>query len=175
MNKESIRKQLKLNRQSLSKNECTVKSQRICRCLAMMDWSTIRTLHHYEPLLQLNEANINSFITLLHTDYPKLELYTSRNFNGTWEIVTRLGNRVSKIPQFDAVIIPALGFDSRLNRIGYGGGYYDKFLATQTTAQKIGVCFEIGKLKHIPTEPYDIALDLIVTEAKVYEPQMTPD
>jgi len=61
-----------------------------------------------------------------------------------------------------------LGFDKTLNRIGYGGGYYDKFLANQPDAQKIGVCFEQGKVEHIPAEPHDIPLDIIITEEKVY-------
>ena len=62
-----------------------------------------------------------------------------------------------------------LGFNSKaLHRIGYGGGYYDKFLATQPQAQKIGVCFEQGKLAQIPAELHDIPLDVIITENHIY-------
>ena len=62
-----------------------------------------------------------------------------------------------------------LGFDPKtLHRIGYGGGYYDQFLATQPQAQKIGVCFDHGKTENIPTEPHDIPLDVIVTEENIY-------
>jgi 5,10-methenyltetrahydrofolate synthetase len=62
-----------------------------------------------------------------------------------------------------------LGFDPKtLHRIGYGGGYYDKFLAGQPEAKKVGVCYEAGKTGQIPMESHDIALDMVVTENQVY-------
>lgn len=67
--------------------------------------------------------------------------------------------------EFDLILVPMLGFDDQLQRIGYGGGYYDKFLATQPHASKIGVCFELGRLDQpIPAEPHDIPLERVVTE-----------
>jgi 5-formyltetrahydrofolate cyclo-ligase len=69
---------------------------------------------------------------------------------------------------FDVVIVPMLGFDNDLQRIGYGGGYYDKFLAGQGGAKKIGVCFTLGLISKVPSEPHDIKLDTIVTENKIY-------
>jgi 5-formyltetrahydrofolate cyclo-ligase len=61
-----------------------------------------------------------------------------------------------------------LAFDTSLQRIGYGGGYYDRFLATQPQARKVGVCFELGKVQYVRSEPHDIPLDSIVTERRVY-------
>jgi 5-formyltetrahydrofolate cyclo-ligase len=63
-----------------------------------------------------------------------------------------------------------LGFDASLHRIGYGGGYYDRFLADQPKAKKIGVCYEVSKVGKIPAEPHDVPLDFIVSESHTYTP-----
>ena len=63
-----------------------------------------------------------------------------------------------------------LGFDKTGHRLGYGGGFYDKFLASQKKALIIGLCYEFGHIKtDIPHEPHDIPLQQIVTEKKVYK------
>ncbi len=80
-----------------------------------------------------------------------------------------IGTHGGELPeQFDVIIVPMLGFDPKtMHRIGYGGGFYDKFLATQPHAKKIGVCFDLGKVDHIETEAHDVPLDLIITETVV--------
>ncbi|HEY5441911.1 MAG TPA: 5-formyltetrahydrofolate cyclo-ligase, partial [Candidatus Saccharimonadales bacterium] len=71
--------------------------------------------------------------------------------------------------KFDVILVPMLGFDpATLHRIGYGGGYYDKFLAGQPQAKKIGVCFEQAKVKNFTPESYDVPLNVIVTEQAIY-------
>jgi 5-formyltetrahydrofolate cyclo-ligase len=72
-----------------------------------------------------------------------------------------------KIPKkkFDLIIVPVLAFDSSNNRLGWGGGFYDRFLAQQPRAKKIGVCYQNGFVKGgLPQEPHDISLDQIITE-----------
>lgn len=69
----------------------------------------------------------------------------------------------------DIVILPLLGFDSKLCRIGYGGGFYDRTLAGNSKVIKIGVAFEFMKVDCIPTDNYDIALDYVVTETHIYK------
>lgn len=66
------------------------------------------------------------------------------------------------------MIIPLLGFDAALNRIGYGGGYYDRTLQGLKHAIKIGVAFEFMKVERIPIDRTDIRLDFVVTESKIY-------
>ncbi|OCN05215.1 hypothetical protein A4S06_02190 [Erysipelotrichaceae bacterium MTC7] len=67
----------------------------------------------------------------------------------------------------EVIIVPLVGFDANLNRLGQGGGYYDVYLK-KTNALKIGVGFEAQKVADIPTEAFDVPLDYIVSEAKVY-------
>ena len=66
----------------------------------------------------------------------------------------------------EIVLVPLLAFDIQLNRLGYGGGFYDRTLTNQQI--KIGVAFECMRVECVPTEPHDIRLDYIVTESGVY-------
>ena len=70
----------------------------------------------------------------------------------------------------DATIVPMLAFNDELCRLGYGGGYYDKFLANCDT-EKIGVAFDEQKTTDLEAESYDIALDAIVTQSKIFRRQ----
>ena len=68
----------------------------------------------------------------------------------------------------DIVIMPLLGFDKTGTRLGYGGGYYDRTLASMKKKPKlIGLAFAAQELDRIPREAHDVPLDAIVTEAGV--------
>jgi 5-formyltetrahydrofolate cyclo-ligase len=161
--KAELRTSLKRARLELTDAEHTLKSRAISEKLKeVIDWEEVKTLHYFEPLLELLEPDISSFISFLEDNYPDLALFTPRLIGENWQLVAA---REDAIPEnFDVVIVPMLGFDSTLNRIGYGGGYYDKFLSEQKQSRKIGVCFALGQVEKIPTEDHDIALDLLVTE-----------
>jgi len=64
----------------------------------------------------------------------------------------------------DVIILPMLGFDRTGGRIGYGAGYYDRFLSKNPGLVKIGVAFGCQEIEAIPTDENDIRMDLIVTE-----------
>lgn len=67
------------------------------------------------------------------------------------------------------VVVPVVAFDKAGNRIGYGKGYYDRFLAN-TRAMTMGLAFECQRSESIPTESHDIALSCIATEQRWYIP-----
>ena len=66
---------------------------------------------------------------------------------------------------FDLVIVPGLAFDHRGNRIGFGGGFYDRFLSGLDAA-RVGVAYEFQLGETLPTEPHDVGLDWLVTESQ---------
>jgi hypothetical protein len=66
----------------------------------------------------------------------------------------------------DWIIVPGVAFDKKLNRLGRGKGYYDKLLV-QTSATKIGICYELQLFDEIPAEPHDIKMDFIITENNI--------
>ncbi len=72
----------------------------------------------------------------------------------------------------DVVIMPLVAFDSNLNRIGMGGGYYDKtFSFRQNNTKKprlIGIAHDLQRVEPIEPQPWDIPMDMVVTEKAVY-------
>ena len=68
----------------------------------------------------------------------------------------------------DLILMPLLGFDKAGTRLGYGGGYYDRTLATLThKPMLVGLAFAAQQLDHIPAESHDVPLDAVVTEEGV--------
>ncbi len=64
----------------------------------------------------------------------------------------------------DIVFVPLVAWDRRLNRLGYGGGYYDRTLAALAQAVAVGVGFASQEVAAVPVGPYDVPLDAMVTE-----------
>lgn len=71
----------------------------------------------------------------------------------------------------DLVVVPGLAFDRRGQRIGRGGGYYDRFLA-QVQTVKIGLCYDELVLDCIPGEPHDVPVDMVVAETAIYQEEI---
>lgn len=59
----------------------------------------------------------------------------------------------------DLVIVPGLAFDADRYRVGYGGAYYDTFLAKYPNAYKVGIFYPFQKVEHVPREGHDLQLD----------------
>ena len=65
----------------------------------------------------------------------------------------------------DLIIVPGIAFDQNLNRIGYGKGFYDKFLTSiKKNVLKVGVCYDFQLYDKIQSDPDDVKMDLIITE-----------
>ena len=70
----------------------------------------------------------------------------------------------------DLIFVPLVGFDTDLNRLGYGGGFYDRYFDKNLKLKKIikiGLAFSFQKIKKIPINKFDIKLDRIITEKKI--------
>jgi len=70
----------------------------------------------------------------------------------------------------DILLVPLVGFDNDLNRLGYGGGFYDRYIEKIEKIKKvikIGLAFSYQKLKRVPTNQHDKKLDFIITEKEI--------
>lgn len=81
-------------------------------------------------------------------------------------------DREVALSDIDLVIIPGAGFDLKGNRLGYGGGYYDKLLSLATNPQSptpllVALAFEEQIIEEIPSEPHDIKMDMIITDTRL--------
>ena len=77
-----------------------------------------------------------------------------------------------KIIYPDILLIPLVAFDDNLNRLGYGGGFYDRYINKIEEVKKIikiGLAFSYQKIKKVPINQYDKKLDFIITEKKIYK------
>ena len=66
----------------------------------------------------------------------------------------------------DVVITPLVACDTNLNRLGFGKGYYDKFFA-KAPCLKIGICHDFQVVDDLSPQPWDIPLDVIITDKRV--------
>jgi len=76
----------------------------------------------------------------------------------------------SKILYPDILLVPLVGYDKNLNRLGYGGGFYDRYIEKIDKIKKvtkIGLAFSYQKITSIPINQYDKKLDFIVTEKEI--------
>jgi len=72
--------------------------------------------------------------------------------------------------EIDVVLVPAVAFDRRGCRVGYGGGYYDRFLPEVPKGVRIGAAFACQIVSEIPADPHDIPVDRFVTEEGIVSP-----
>ena len=73
-------------------------------------------------------------------------------------------SQIVKPEEIDFIAVPLVAFDEGLHRIGYGGGYYDRFLPKCVNAFTCGVAYSFQKVQRIDAKPHDIRLDAVVTE-----------
>ena len=70
----------------------------------------------------------------------------------------------------DILFVPLVAFDKKLNRLGYGGGFYDRYIQKISKIKKVvkvGLAFSFQKLKTIPVNKHDKKLDIIITEKEI--------
>lgn len=78
--------------------------------------------------------------------------------------------KLISVENLNLVVVPLVGFDENRNRLGYGAGYYDRTFAFKIAKHEpflIGIAYELQKTPIIPN-PWDVPLDLIITEKKIY-------
>ncbi|MBE6958808.1 MAG: 5-formyltetrahydrofolate cyclo-ligase [Ruminococcaceae bacterium] len=64
------------------------------------------------------------------------------------------------------VLMPGLAFDREGHRIGYGGGFYDKFLSAEQTHPTVALCYDFQLVEELPTEEFDIPVDEVIWPSK---------
>jgi 5-formyltetrahydrofolate cyclo-ligase len=67
------------------------------------------------------------------------------------------------------VVVPGVGFDRSKNRLGYGGGFYDRLLPKLSkNIQKIALCFQVQIIDCIPSAAHDIRVDKVISETESF-------
>ncbi|MEJ7700831.1 MAG: 5-formyltetrahydrofolate cyclo-ligase [Pyrinomonadaceae bacterium] len=149
MTKAELRKIYLAKQKSLSLFERKQKSEQITDGFFVnLDLNKINFLHCFLPIEKFNEIDTNFIFQKIWRDFPQIEtlvprvnLQTDKIENlifapeteivkNAWEIFEPTNNESIETEKIDVVLIPLLCFDARGFRVGYGKGFYDKFLKT---------------------------------------------
>lgn len=177
--KQRLRKEMLLKRAALPKHYKEKYDRWICNSLWNITAANdFKTIHCYLPIN--TEIDIKPFIQKLLDE--SLTVVTSKILEKGQLQHVRLSsldqlekgihgtvypkNAIEYFGSYDLIIVPGLGFTSSNYRLGYGGGYYDTFLANHTLTQTIGVFYPFQECENIPIETHDIPLKDILVDKK---------
>ena len=97
---------------------------------------------------------------------------------GTWGIREPRPDRCARVDPdiIDFVLVPGLAFDARGGRLGYGGGFYDRLLASilSTRTWLVAGAFESQRVERLPLDEHDVPMDVVVTENGHFPPGPLP-
>ena len=102
-----------------------------------------------------------------------LELIEIENFDrdvspGAWGIPEPDRGRRVEPGEVGLIVVPGAAFDESGNRVGYGGGFYDKLLPAYN-GKTVALAFELQIVKSVPVDPHDVPVKKIITEKRVIE------
>jgi 5-formyltetrahydrofolate cyclo-ligase len=96
---------------------------------------------------------------------PKILTSFSDVTEGRFGIPTSHGPALDYSPTL--TLVPALAFDAAGNRVGYGDGYYDRFLATHPETISVGLAYDFQLIEDLPAEGYDVVLSYVITPSQI--------
>jgi len=188
MTKAEIRKRALRERKGLSEQQVEVYSKALLeqfRQFAGLDFGGMRAIHLFLPIAEQREPDTFLFIEWLERAWPEVKvivpradfdtaLMTHHVYRGREGLVKNLYNILEPLPQelhtgdIDVVLVPLLAFDLRGYRVGYGKGFYDRFLGPLQT-KKVGLSF-FGPVELIDdVHKDDVRLDICITPGRIYE------
>jgi 5-formyltetrahydrofolate cyclo-ligase len=182
MTKQELRKLYLTKRLALTETEYAQhNSQLYQNFLLKVDLSSVKVIHTFLPILSKKEPDTWPIIDHLRSAYPYIRISIPRVNNETgmlenfyfeerhqlatneWGIQEPQYGISTEPQKIDLVLVPLLVCDQQGNRLGYGKGYYDKFLKRcRTDVKKIGISLFEPAAK-IPSEPYDVKLSAVIT------------
>ena len=185
MNKSTLRKEALSKRNALSDYEFEELNKKLLGQFKTFDFSKINTLHIFLPIVIKKEPNTFLFIDWLQENYPQIkvivptadfETNTMRHYIYTKKTLLITNDYHIQEPKDateflgnpDLVIVPLLAFDNKGYRVGYGKGFYDRFLLNNSS-QKIGLSFFKATEEIIDVHLNDIKLDKCITPDKIYK------
>jgi 5-formyltetrahydrofolate cyclo-ligase len=149
------------------------------RVMNMHEFMNAKTVAAYYPIgSEVNTLNILSTVlsSKKHLTLPRVEHTGSISFAEVNDLdkdlepgkykIKEPKHHCPKMHEMDLVLVPGIAWDEHGHRLGYGKGYYDRYLAS-ITATSIGLAFDFQVLENIPHENNDLRVNLIVTEKRV--------
>jgi 5-formyltetrahydrofolate cyclo-ligase len=185
LKKQNLRKTYKTLRNSLTSEQIEDYSLAIANRLLQLDIWNFEFYHLFLPIKEQHEINTEYILNIL-AGKDKNVVISKSNFEdrsmkhylltdtttiklNSYNIPEPIGGIEIAISQLEVVFIPLLAFDKTGNRIGYGKGFYDRFLAgCKPETLKIGLSFFDAETDIFDVSDEDIGLDYCVTPEKIY-------
>lgn len=187
MTKAELRRDYKRKRSLLTETKVNSFNAGILNQLLQFDWKGVHYIHTFLPIVGRNEPDMWSFITNIRVYCPDIHIVVSRSepkdysmkhflladnvvlAENVWGIVEPEDGETVAETLLDVVLVPLLIVDKAGNRVGYGKGFYDRFLAKcRPDCKKIGISlFEpIERIDDV--DPLDVPLDMVITPNLIY-------
>jgi 5-formyltetrahydrofolate cyclo-ligase len=179
--KAALRVQAREARSLLSREEAAIQSATIERhLLDLLDGFETVMVYTAKPqevdtsglIADLNRRGVRVVVPIIERETVSLRLSYLPDpavlVPSTFNVPEPIGHELPARPgDIEAVVIPMLAFDIEGNRLGYGAGYYDRFLCRYPRPQRIGIAFSCQRAESIPADENDVKMDCIVTETGI--------
>ena len=175
MDKKELRRSIRERKRAMSEEEIESRSEALRRLfLASEAYQNAKTIYGYLPYNQ--EVRTVSMLEQALKDGKRVAVpkcYGSEMKFIFLDDLSKVEKGYAGIPEPIAdgpvaddttalVLMPGMAFDPQGHRIGYGGGFYDKFLAAEPGHPTLALCYEFQMLPHLETEEYDIPVDYVI-------------
>jgi 5-formyltetrahydrofolate cyclo-ligase len=181
--KTALRDEARRIRSSLSPAQIENMSRHVCRhVLGVLDGidpvmvyvSKPLEVHTHSLLDDLLSRGTRIVVPIIEQETKTLRLSyltdSTHLITSTFNVPEPIGREIPARPEdVRAVIVPVLAFDRRGHRLGYGAGYYDRFLASCPSLTKIGLAFSCQEIPSVPHDSNDVPMDHIITENGVLD------
>ena len=181
--KKLLRDHARTVRSALSRAQIEEKSASICRQLYKVLDGIDPVMVYVSKPLEVNTRDLIDYlihrhgrivVPIIERDTRTLRLSYIQNTSvlvkSTFHVHEPVGSEIPASPdEVRAVIVPMLAFDHSGNRLGYGAGYYDRFLCNLPHIKKIGLAFSCQEVGCVPCEANDVKMDMVVTENGIFQ------
>ncbi len=187
--KKKIREKKHIERLNLNEEKKTEKMLKIKQLLfSLKEFKESEKIAFYagiegelETIEMIKESlKTGKKIFLPVTDFEKKEMHLSeilsmedlqeKQISNGKKLLEPVNKKIAGEKEIELIVVPLVAFDRACHRIGYGKGFYDRFLKKiEKNVTTIGLAFSEQETKKIPTEEHDIALKKIITEKEIIE------
>ena len=175
MDKTELRKAIRQRKRAMTEEEIVAKSQALAQLFyASEAYKNANTIYGYLPYNQ--EVRTVPMLERAMADGKRVAVpkcYGNEMRFLYMEDLSKVEKGYAGIPEPIADepvaddktalgLMPGLAFDPQGNRMGYGGGFYDKFLAAEPGHPTLALCYDFQMLPHLETEEHDIPVDVVL-------------
>ena len=175
MDKLQLRRSIRERKRAMTEEEIVSRSEKLCALFLASDaYKNAQTIYGYLPYNQ--EVRTVPMLEQALADGKRVAVpkcFGSEMRFILMEDLSQVAPGYANIPEPIAdgpiaddpealVLMPGLAFDRKGHRIGYGGGFYDRFLAAEPDHPTLALCYDFQMMEHVETEEFDIPVDCVL-------------